>query len=203
MTRCSPCRSPHPPPKQRGYAGPITLTKRQVNQGYEKGPYKSKASQLDKKGNPRYTNGWTGNQRRVKRQLWGPPHRNQPHTVTPPQHKGKPPTSQRPPNTMGSPKMTRNLQVRSTQKGPTGQPPVILYNSIRGTPPPYHIKGQTPPHGALAALKENFLSKTPTKAKGQGGQNLRNTPRKTRHPPLLQGDTVEQYPYPKSGWDRE
>ena len=113
----------------------------------------------------------------------GTPHWNQPHALTPPQHKGRPPTPQRPPNTMGSPKITRDLQVRSTQKGTTGQPPDILCNSIRGAPPPYHTKGQTTPHDALVALKENFLSKTPTKAKGQGGQNLRNTPRKTRHPP--------------------
>ena len=181
--RCPPRRSPHPPPTQGGYAGSITLTKRQANQGYEMGPYKSKAPLLAKKGNPQYTNGWTGNQRRAKRQLRGPPHRNQPHVESPPQHKGRPPTPQRPPNTMGSPKITRNIQVRSTLKGTTGQPPDILCNSIRGAPPPYHTKGQTTPHDALVALKENFLSKSPTKAKGQGGQNLRNTPRKTRHPP--------------------
>ena len=135
MTRCSPCKNPHPPPRQRGYDGTITLTKGQVNQGYKGGPYASKASQLDKKGNPRYTNGWTGKQRRVKRQLRAPPHRNQPHALTPTQHKGRPPTPQRPPNTMGSPKITRELQVCSTQKGATGQPPGLLRNSVRGTPP--------------------------------------------------------------------
>ena len=163
------------------------MTKRQVDQGYKGGPYTSTVPQLAKKEKPLYTSGMMGNQRREKRQLRAPPHRNKPPALTPPQHKGGIPTPQRPPNTTESQKITKKLQVCSTQKGATEQPPALLRNSVRGIPPLSHTKGQRTPHGPLGVPKEKFFPKTSIGAKGQGGQNQRCTPRRTPHPPHSKG----------------